>query len=403
VVPFLPNRQSVGETIAALKAVAHLNPTLEMPCWLDGRPSPPPGELISFPNGLLDLRTRMLGPPDPAFFTLAALGFDYLPEAPQPSEWIKFLSEIFGGEQAQIEALQEAFGYLITGDTSQEKAFLLLGPPRSGKGTILGMLRRLLPTASVAGPSLLSLATNFGLAPLIGKQLAIIDDLRVGSPKDQDVLIENVLKITGRGWFTLDRKYKGAWSGPLPIKLVLVSNVMPQLGDDSAAIASRFLILITRVSFLGREDPRLLEDKLRPERDGILHWALDGLLRLRKRGHFVEPEASLEARLRLANLGSPTLAFVAEQCEYGADYHVSKSDIYDAWYAWAESNETFPGTREKFLEALYAAANGRVRAGRPGGAGKQVPSCMGIRLKSVPSALGDEGRGGEQGDLPLRP
>ena len=173
---------------------------------------------------------------------------------------------------------------------------------------------------------------------------------------------------------------------------------MPQLGDDSAALASRFLILTTRVSFLGREDPRLLEDRLLPERDGILHWALAGLRRLRERRHFLEPEASVEARLRLANLGSPTLAFVAEQCEYGADYHVAKSDIYDAWYSWAESNKTLPGTREKFFEALYAAANGRVRPGRVGGAGNQVPSCLGIRLRPVYDALV-----GEQGDLPWRP
>jgi hypothetical protein len=112
----------------------------------------------------------------------------------------------------------------------------------------------------------------------------------------------------------------------------------------------------------------------------------------------------VEARLRLASLGSPTLAFTAEQCDYGAEHHVPNSEIYDAWYTWAENNKSHPVPREKFFEALYAAAGGRVRSGRPvDAAGRQVPSCVGIRLRPVPAALGGECRGDGQGDLPWRP
>ena len=200
-VPFHPNRASVGETLAALKAVAHLDPKLDVPCWLDGRTVPPPGDVIAFPNGLLNLRDNKFYPSDPAFFTTAALGFDYVADAPEPKAWKKFLSEIYHGDDSEMEIapVQETFGYLLTADVSQEKAFLLLGPKRSGKGTMLNMMRSLLARSSVAGPTLKSLGTNFGLAPIIGKQLAIIDDLRIGSPKDTEVMVENLLKITGRG------------------------------------------------------------------------------------------------------------------------------------------------------------------------------------------------------------
>lgn len=384
VVSFLPDIAAIRETLAALRAVAHLDPLVEMPCWLDGREGPPPCELIAFPNGLLDLRDRKLHPVDAAFFTTAALGFDYQPPGEEPKTWLKFLDEIFDGDKKQIDMLQEVFGYLLTGEVSLEKAFLFLGPARSGKGTILGMLRNLLASTAVAGPTLHSLSTNFGLAPLIGKQLAIIDDLRVGTRAEQSALIENVLKITGRGLFTIDRKFKDSWSGTLPVKLVLISNLMPKLGDDSGAIASRFIILVTRVSFFDREDPRLLENKLLPELGGVLHWSLDGLRRLRKRGHFDETTVSREARERLANLGSSAMAFIAEECELGADYHATKDALYEAWKLYAEANDVYPGTKEKFCEALYAATGGRVRHGKPISRGKQVPSCMGIRL--VPNA-----------------
>jgi P4 family phage/plasmid primase-like protien len=391
-VPFKPDRNSVGETLAALKAVAHLDPRIEAPCWLDGREGPPAHELISFPNGMLDPRTGELHPVDQALFTTNALGFDYRAEALEPTAWLNFLDEIFNSEREQIDALQEVFGYLITTDNSQEKAFLLLGPKRSGKGTMLAMLRALLAPRAVAGPSLKSLAGNFGLMQLIGKQLAIIDDLRVGTPADQGVLIENVLKITGRGFFSVDRKYKAHWEGLLPVKLMLVSNVMPKLGDDSAAIASRFMIFNTRQTFFGREDPRLFDEKLAPERLGVLHWALAGLRRLRERGYFAEPKASEQAREQLARLGSPVLAFISEYCLYDPDAHIGKAELYHAWRIYAAEQDEIPGTDAKFAAALYAATGGRVKSGRPVGTdGRQRPAFMGIRFRDAPPSVAQQG------------
>jgi putative DNA primase/helicase len=310
--------------------------------------------------------------------------------APTPHEWLTFLDQIFhSGNQPeqlkdkkdQIAMLQEVIGYLLTCDVSQEKAFLFLGPKRSGKGTILAMLRRLLASTSVIGPSLQSLTVDFGLMPMIGMQLAIIDDLRV-TPKDQNVMIENVLKITGRGFFTINRKYKTAWNGSLLTKLIFISNLMPKLGDDSAAIASRFITLITRQSFYGREDPRLFEDKLLPELLGIFHWALEGLKRLRERGHFAETAASEDARNRLSKLGSLTRAFIADQCELGPDQQVLKDVLFDAWRDYNKANASHPGTMETFSEGLYAAGSGLIGSSRPrDDQGKRTHVFTGIRLR----------------------
>jgi hypothetical protein len=99
-VRFCPNRKSVGETMAALKSITRLNSYTEMPSWLNDRTDLPPDQIIAFPNGLLDLRSNTLHPIDPKFFTIAALGFDYVaPDtAPEPTLWLKFLDEIFAGD-----------------------------------------------------------------------------------------------------------------------------------------------------------------------------------------------------------------------------------------------------------------------------------------------------------------
>jgi P4 family phage/plasmid primase-like protien len=389
VVPYLPDRKRMGETLAALQAKSHISDNLEMPCWLNGRKAPSPSDLISFPNGLLNIETGHLLPPDPAFFTMAALGFDYRPEAPEPKAFLSFLDQIFENdegnvEQDEIDRLQEMYGYYLTSDVSIEKAFLLWGPTRSGKGTILGVLRNLLASTAVAGPSLQSLSTHFGLQPLIGKQIAIIDDLRIKSNADTETLTENLLKITGRGFFTIDRKNKTAWNGTLPIKLLLVSNELPKLSDDSPALANRMVSIKTQKSFLGKEDRTLLEEKLLPELLGILHWSLAGLKRLRERGHFKETENSKEIRDSLANFGSPIAAFVADECMLGPDFEFDKKLLYENWCTYAQANNIDkPGSREDFFQSLYAATGHKVRLVKRGPRGQQVPRLVGIKLVGI--------------------
>jgi P4 family phage/plasmid primase-like protien len=379
--PFQPNRTSVAETIAALRAVVMRDPKIATPSWLNGE-TRPPEHLISFPNGILDLRDNRLHPPDPSFFTIAALGFDYVATAPEPINWKRFLSEIYAGEDCdnEIEQVQEMFGYLLTSDVSQEKAFFFIGAKRSGKGTMLRMLQSLLASSAVAGPTLKSLGAQFGLQPLIGKQVAIVDDLRVGSAKDTEVLIENVLKITGRGWFTIDRKYTAAWEGTLPVKLVFISNVMPKLGDDSGALASRFIISNTTQSFYGRENQTLFEEKLRPELPGVFHWALEGLRRLRERGHFKETAASRESKSTLAKLGSPVLGFIEEKCDLNPDKSVPKGVIYMHWSDYCKANGLYQLNKEHFFSALYAASGGKVRAAKMTVGHSRLPSVSGIDM-----------------------
>lgn len=179
-IPYMPSRNDIDETLAALRNMSLLPTSETMPFWI-GAKGLDPGDLIAFPNGLLEVATKRLHPVDPGFFTMAALGFDYVAKAPEPKAWLKFLREIFDGDECeeQIDTLHEIIGYLLTGDTSMEKAFALIGPPRSGKGTILNVIRSLLAASAYASPNLKSLDGLFGLQSLIGKQVAVIDDCRL--------------------------------------------------------------------------------------------------------------------------------------------------------------------------------------------------------------------------------
>jgi hypothetical protein len=79
----------------------------------------------------------------------------------------------------------------------QQKAFLSVGPKRSGKGTIAQVLTRLLGADNAVAPTLAGLGTNFRLAPLIGKRVAIISDARLGGRVDQHAIAERIPAAAG--------------------------------------------------------------------------------------------------------------------------------------------------------------------------------------------------------------
>ena len=81
---------------------------------------------------------------------------------------------------------------------------------------------------------------------------------------------------------------RSPWQGKLHVRFLILTNELPRITDASGALASRFVLLTLRNSFLGREDLQLT-DKLLTELPGILNAALKGLDRLRDRGNFRMP------------------------------------------------------------------------------------------------------------------
>lgn len=329
------------------------------PCWLRREEGDPdPRRIISLRNGLLDLAAMQLIPPDPRFFTLQALPFDYDRNAPEPTCWKRFLGQAWPGDPGSIDALQEIFGYMLSGDTSRHKMFLIFGPPRSGKGTIDSVLRGLLGERNCCGPTVDDLSGDFGLQGLIGKALATISDVRIGQRTNTAQLAGNLLRISGEDRVSVNRKYKTPWDGVLPTRILMFSNDVPHIRDTSGALQSRFVVLRMTESFLGREDVGL-KGKLAAELPSILNWALDGLADLRMWGAFTQPESGRAVLERMEAAASPVRTFVQEECLLGPEHEVLKDNLYRAFEAWTGSEGiTYHGAKVHFMRDLESAARG---------------------------------------------
>jgi putative DNA primase/helicase len=159
----------VANVAQALSSMTLLTDTESQPTWLgpcEGS-SYPAAEMLACRNGLVHLPTVLETqtkpqPPTPLFFSANALDYDFDPQAAKPTRWLQFMEEIWPDDETSIRTLQEWFGYCLLPDTSQQKMLMMIGPPRSGRGTACRVLRALVGPGNVAYPSLASLAGNFG-------------------------------------------------------------------------------------------------------------------------------------------------------------------------------------------------------------------------------------------------
>ena len=245
---------------------------------------------------------------------------------------------------------------------------------------IARVLSALIGRTNVAGPTLNSLGGEFGLAPLIGKSLAIVSDARFAA-RDASIVVERLLSISGEDTLTVNRKYRDQWTGKLPSRLHVISNELPKLGDASAAIIGRMIVLLLTNSWLGCEDYGIEPDVVSRELPGVLNWALSGLQRLIENGHrFTLAPSAEDAIVQLADLASPVRAFVREHGIVNANESIKVEALYGAYKPWAENNGYPKMTKQTFGRDLRA-ADPRIRIERPRDGDERVRVYVGIGLR----------------------
>jgi putative DNA primase/helicase len=385
-----PNSRSVREVSEAIAASARPDETMASGSWIgadaEAREEKMPGpEITCVANGLLWCPTsggaaaRQLMPHTPAFFTTSSVAVGYDPEAVCP-RWSQFLEELWPGDEHSKMLLQEWFGYVLTRSTSLHKILALIGTRRCGKSTASWVLEQLLGGISqVDHPTMARLAETFGLAPMLGKRLAIVGDARLG--KTDNAIVEKLLMISGEDPVTVNRKGLAEINVKLDTRIMIVSNSMPDLKDTTGALASRFLPLRIRIEgFYGRED-RNLKGVLGRELPGILRWALEGADRLwANGGKFTLGANTLEDMEEVEREGSKVKAFAMDRLQFGLDEVSVKDDVYHAWEVWCDENGYMATGKSVFVRDLRDAYPSSIKITKTTPATGRKPALRGVRL-----------------------
>lgn len=357
-------RDLVRDVLAATQGMCVLKQKQKIHDWITERQE---GFCVSVKNGILNITNaitegvpydQVITPHTPNWFSTAKLHFDFNPNR-SCERWVRFLDEVFSGDEEAIEVLQMWFGYLLTPDNSQNKIMFMIGEKRSGKGTIIHVMRELFGETNIATPTLTELSKDFSMAQFTEKMVAIIADARLSNRVDQSLITEKLLSISGGDPQNIQRKYKETLSAhQVKTRFTVFSNLVPKLQDISSAFISRCIFLHMPNSFYGRED-FTLKDKLIEEMPGILNWAIVGRHKLNKAGRLYQPASGKGLLQEMTTLTSPLIDFI-EEC-----YEIVPKDVqfnsidtrefYAHWEAWCKENDIeHPGSIQSVSRKLKA-------------------------------------------------
>lgn len=351
-------RAKVSDIMDALNADCPI--PYDPPIWLDGKTSPDPADLIVFKNGILDINHYFEGdirlmPSTPALFTFNSIPHELHPDA-SCDYTKKILWDILSEDQSKMDLLQEWLGYNLIADQSMEKLMLFIGRRRSGKSTILEMMKAMLGENQCVSTSFSKMTSSFGCQPLIGKLAAIMSDASVPKNIDATHAVEKIKQITGGDSIGINRKFLPEIpSIALKCRFTISVNTLPELPDHANALIPRLNLLRFEKSYEGHED-RTIKKKIiqQEESEGVIVWALEGLKRLREHGEFTTTESATPLMRQFKALSSPITEFVMECCEVGNGSFISKAQLYDTWRNWALSSGQKPGTHAQLGQQLLS-------------------------------------------------
>lgn len=285
--------------------------------------------------------------PDKSLGLKHSLICEFQPDFGPATQFEKFLEMILP-DTAVRSRVQEYIGYTLTSDARYQKAQLWLGSGANGKGVLANIVQKLHGnTAAIR----LDALDGFSLSVLLGASLIYVDEV----PKAR--INEQILKTLIAGEkIQIDRKYETPLSTHICGKWLVLGNHLPAITDHSIGFWRRWDIIPFNVTIKESErDPLLANSIIRTEMPGVLNWALEGLLRLHKRGAFeVTLPVAMQNILSDAKRESNSVQAWFEENDIVASHSLqsTKDEIYEHYREWCSRNGMASMASPRFWQTI---------------------------------------------------
>lgn len=305
------------------------------------------GNTLNLRNGVLDLDTFQLRSHEQGDNFTYCLPYDYDPAATCP-RFERFVSEVLVKENTtetdgELCALyQESMGYALTNDTRHEAMFWFSGDGGNGKTVAITMIQKLLgPLCFSVSFEEMGRAGNYDLAEVAGKRVIFSTESERGGKLAEG----HIKRIVSGERINARPIYGSPFEFQSTAKIFWAMNDLPVIKDTSNGVWRRLKLFPFHRTFTEKDkDPGLIQ-KLEAELSGILNYALEGLKRLRERGHLPESSAVIAAVDEYRHENNPVQQWMDERTQPSytpgqapTSYPTTAKTLFDDYKAWAESN-----------------------------------------------------------------
>lgn len=346
---------------------------------------PAPG-LIAFRNGTLDTTTMTLRPHDPADLLTFCLPYDYAPGSFGAID--AFLAATILDPYGRV-AVMVHIGLALLGDTRLHRTLLLLGPPRSGKTTLLALANATVGNMpfAFAGAALFDRASEglFSRAAWSEQQLVCLDELPIESLRSEETFKQMTAHsgVAQRQMWTRETT-SNRWRP----KLMMATNEAPHYHDRTGALTERLLLVPCPQRRPEQARDLYLLDALLPERGAFAHACIRVALKTLQLMVYPESMAMRAIRANIETMGDPIKVWVQEGCIFATDTWTASQTLYDAYTTFCQTHgyrsplgferftaaliERYPSVmpkRDRYLDVLS-------------GTRRQVRGILGLRLRT---------------------
>ena len=313
---------------------------------------------INLQNGWFNLVTGEVTPHTPDRWSTVQLPVDSTKGTTEAKdELLAFINKVIPADA--ITLVQMMCGYCLHYDASYQRAFLLYGKGRNGKGTLLKMIQAMLGEDNHSTESLEKLSdTRWGTANLFGMMANIVDDISETTIRDS-----SDFKMLAAGeTISAERKNKDPFKFKNKAKLIFSANAIPKSIDKTRGFYRRWVFIDMDGKVIPRKE--VIRDYYKklttPEGLSVFfHWAVEGLQALLALNQFPTSQSSDNLLGNYKKENDPVLTFVKEHLTYKANAkHLKVANLRDAYKKWCEEWERKP-TPNKLKEAIEAEFGGQ--------------------------------------------
>lgn len=295
--------------------------------------------LLGVRNGVVDLRKGALLAHAPEMLITKQCNADYVRDSVCPM-WLRFLDQIFEGDDATIDTIQRAAGYTSTGLNTEEKLFVCVGHGSNGKSVFGNVMHYILGGYSQVAPGTLLVArrsddtsARSDIAGLAGCRNVGINELQAGDRMDEQV----VKMLAGREAIAARYMYRDYFSFVPQFTPWLRTNHKPIVTGTDDGIWRRLVIVKFGRRFTDDEKDPFLEQKLMAERDGILAWMIDGARKYLQDGGLKLSPAIRQEGAKYRQESDILNEFLEDRTELDVNGRVSQQSLYRIWTDWCSA------------------------------------------------------------------